>query len=184
MPANLVFSIITIIFSLFFLYHALQLPPSRSPASLGPAFWPTAVLIVMLIMGVLLLIRTLVEMRQSKSAAHAVAEENPAAELEELGVNVPEEEEVKPSKEFRHRQWVMVALLMVYFLIMNHVGFLVSTILFLAASTWLLGLRRIIPLALTSVLSSFVIIYLFSTILSVPLPRGVGVFRTISQLFG
>jgi hypothetical protein len=180
MPANLVLSVITIIFSLFFLYHATQLPPSRSAASLGPAFWPTAVLIVMLVMGVILLIRTIRHMRQSD----AVADPSPAAELEELGVHVPVEEEVTPPQALRHRHWVMVALLAVYVLVMNYAGFLVSTILYLAASAWVLGLRRVVPLTLTSVISTVVIVYLFSSILSVPLPRGVGVFQTISQLIG
>jgi len=67
---------------------------------------------------------------------------------------------------------ILVAMV-IYALMLHSVGFILSTILFLFVSSWILGERKIITMAMTSVLGTVPIWYLVQEVLGIylkPLP--------------
>jgi hypothetical protein len=75
-----------------------------------------------------------------------------------------------------------VTLSLAYSVGMHFLGFLLSTFLFQVAFLLIQGVRRcmvlVVPLGLTALLYG-----LFIKLMYLPLPRGVGIFRTISLMF-
>ena len=71
------------------------------------------------------------------------------------------------------RMLCYAGVLVVYFLLMERLGFIVSSIPALAAAMWLSGARSRIVIALTSVLAPPLLYLLFSSVMGIPLPRGV-----------
>lgn len=65
----------------------------------------------------------------------------------------------------------IVALLFVYSMVLEPLGFMLSTMLFLAAALVLAGARGLLPLSLIPVGVSFALFYVFNQLLSVSLPR-------------
>lgn len=59
--ANMVLSIIFIVFAGVFLFFSLQLPPSESSDLIGPGAWPTFILSLMLFLSIVLLVRSIME---------------------------------------------------------------------------------------------------------------------------
>lgn len=65
----------------------------------------------------------------------------------------------------------IVALLFVYSMVLEPLGFMLATMLFLAAALVLAGARGLLPLSLIPVGVSFALFYVFNQLLSVSLPR-------------
>lgn len=173
MNQNIVFSIMTIIFSSFFLIFSLQLPASKSTEQIGPGGWPNFILSLMLILGIILLIRSIVENKKKKSDL------TNGNELTDENV-----QETKPKQlEFITRHWFVVALIVFYFIMMPLLGFFVSTFIFILLITWLLGMKRWIYILITALVSSLTFTFIFATLITLPLPRGVSIFHELSILF-
>lgn len=73
-----------------------------------------------------------------------------------------------------------VTMLSGYLILMNYIGFLFSTPLYLLGSTRFMGYKKIIPLLVYTVVLSVVLIFVFGKVFYVPLPRGMGLFRELS----
>lgn len=175
MQGNLVLASITIVFSLFFFIVALQLPPSPSPMTLGPGFWPKTILLLMFIMGVILFIRSLRE--RAKASREKEVDKNIIEKSEEV-----EEEfaaEIVHKTKFLH----VLAVLIVATLLMSYLGYIVTTILFIIAIAFVIGVRKWLPVIITSVIGTAVATYLFGVLLNIALPKGIGIFRSLSEIF-
>ncbi|MCM3759535.1 tripartite tricarboxylate transporter TctB family protein [Alkalihalobacillus oceani] len=164
---NLALSIATIIFSIFFFIYTLQIPASSS-TSIGPEFWPRVVLISLAIMGIVLLIKSLREMKRP-----AIVEES-ISETEKV------EEEFEVEEVHKSRYLIIILALFVYILSLSFIGFVPTTPFMLIGIALIIGMRKWYSMALTGVLGTACFIYLFANTLNIPLPRGVGIFRELS----
>ncbi len=170
MKANVVLSIITIVFSIFFLIQSLKLPFGTS-TNIGAGGWPTIILILLLFMGLFLLVKSLVQMKAVKRAGH-----------HEQTVT-DEKESFEPDVVFPYKHWITSIIILLYLIAISVLGFVVATPLFIFIMALIMGMRHWGKLAATSLISSALFIYVFTILLSIPLPRGVGIFRSISLIF-
>lgn len=164
---NLALSIATIIFSIFFFIYTLQIPASSS-TSIGPEFWPRVVLIGLAIMGIVLLIKSLRQMKRP-----AIVEES-ISETEKV------EEEFEVEEVHKSRYLIIIIALFAYILSLSFIGFVPTTPFMLMGIALIIGMRKWYSMALTGVLGTACFIYLFANTLNIPLPRGVGIFRELS----
>lgn len=177
MTGNIVLASVTILFSIFFLIFSLQLPPSPNPITLGPGFWPTTILVMMLIMGVALFVRTWLE--QAKVKANKVSKE------EKSIIEQSEEVEEEFSSEIVHktRYLQIFSILIISLLLMKYLGYIITTILFIIAIAYIIGIKKWINVIITSVIGTAALTYLFAILLNITLPRGIGIFRSFTSLF-
>jgi len=66
---------------------------------------------------------------------------------------------------------------------LNNIGFILSTVPFVAALTIWLGNKKYWQAILNSIFTTAACTVLFCKIMMIPLPRGTGIFRTFSLLF-
>ncbi|NEU30036.1 tripartite tricarboxylate transporter TctB family protein [bacterium LRH843] len=173
MTGNLVLSVVSIVFAIFFLIISLQLPPSATPITLGPGAWPTTILILMIFMGVILLLRTQREKRKApvQDAGGLIAQSEKA------------EEEFAEEEVYKSKYLVVAAVLFVYLLLLSYVGFILTTPLLLIAIAFVIGIEKWVPIVLSSLIGTACLTYLFAIVLKLPLPRGVAIFKEISLFF-
>jgi putative tricarboxylic transport membrane protein len=79
--------------------------------------------------------------------------------------------------------WVTMVAIIVYVSLLETVGFVVLTPIWIALYMIAIGARRWTWLLGTTVVFSGFLIVVFPTLMQVPLPRGTGIFRQISLLF-
>ena len=72
---------------------------------------------------------------------------------------------------------------MCYIVLIPWIGFLLSTMLFILVFTLALDERRKAVLIISPPLITAVIILVFAKFITIPLPKGVGVFAEFSRLF-
>ncbi|MCX5838644.1 MAG: tripartite tricarboxylate transporter TctB family protein [Deltaproteobacteria bacterium] len=73
-----------------------------------------------------------------------------------------------------------VVILSAYLLLMDIIGFALSTLLFLFGSARGMGYKKTVVLSLFSLLLTVILVVTFGKLFFVPLPRGIGVFRELS----
>jgi len=78
--------------------------------------------------------------------------------------------------------WVTLAFMIAYAFLLEIVGFVVLTPTWIAAYMFAIGMRRWTWLLGATVIFSVFLILVFPTLMLIPLPRGVGLFREISLL--
>lgn len=67
-----------------------------------------------------------------------------------------------------------------YLLLLDIIGFALSTLLFLFGSARGLGYKKTVVLSLFSLLLTVILVATFGKLFMVPLPRGIGIFRELS----
>lgn len=129
------------------------------PGQLGPAFWPKMSLILLmagcLIKGV--------EIFKERHKNIALEEK---ASLP-LPINI-------------WRLVIMICLVIFTVVGMEILGFLLANIIFLFFFLRLTGVKKKIPLLLTSILGTFFLLFLFVKVVYLPLPRGQGIFNDVT----
>ena len=172
MISNYVLPIGTMVFSCFFLIFSLALP--RANEGIGPGGWPTAVLSLMFILGGALLIRVHKDEKKKSEAA-----ELPSS----CGSDKTEKQDVSTENCRPHRHWVVAGVIFLYFFTMQYLGMMIVTPIFIIVMALVLGMRNWIAILMTALLSTAVFIALFANVLSLSLPRGMGIFRSFSSIF-
>ncbi|WP_404455066.1 tripartite tricarboxylate transporter TctB family protein [Oceanobacillus kapialis] len=163
--SNYFLSIFTILFSVFFLYMTSRIPQSSSTYIIGPKTWPIILLTLMLVLGIIMFIKTYFQAK--KDVEDVVSEEK---------------EPVK--KVFNVHASIIVAVIVgIYLFLLNTLGFILSSLLFIFVVSLLLGIKRKTHSILLSVIGTAALVYLFCILLGIPLPRGIGIFRDLSLLF-
>ncbi|MBF4692559.1 tripartite tricarboxylate transporter TctB family protein [Fusibacter ferrireducens] len=69
-----------------------------------------------------------------------------------------------------------------YVVLLNFVGFIIATPIFLITSAKSMGYKEHRALAIYTILVSAVLVFVFGKIFFIPLPRGISVFRDLSYL--
>lgn len=167
-----ILSVSTIVFAAFFLTMSLQIE-SKGESAIGPASWPTALMGMMLILGILLTFNVFKNNNKHTSTSDA---EDIVTEEE---IVTDDEEELVYSSKF----YYMLLLLIVYIICLYFIGFILSTLILITIATLLFGMKKWTNRLITAIVSTAGFIVLFPILLSLPFPRGVGIFREISLLF-
>lgn len=133
---------------------------------LSPAFWPRAVLVLLMIVCVVEIVR---------GAFFFTPEKEPA--MPHSAAPLPEEE------DGTRYPWLLsggIALTVLYVPGMEYLGFFLATILYLAAFMVMGRYRRLGVIAVTSVVGTLAFVFVFMKIVYVSLPLGAGPFRQLS----
>ena len=173
MPKPLMIFIATVLIAGgFFMTQTLQLPGSDEVSTfIGPRLWPLMVLAILLIMTLLLFIRTLLTTRRG-----AMPEDHASSDIQAPIEETLDQENTGDSKEnamsqaSAWRHWLLLGLIIAWTVAMAYIGFLAATAIFTAAAAWLLGNRRPLPLALTTLAGVFMVSIVFDYLLNIPLP--------------
>jgi hypothetical protein len=160
-------SIVMIAFSLFFLVMSFQIE-NRAGDLIAPGSWPAALMIIMLVLSTALLVRTFSSKRSEVKTANEQAED----------MANDEDALIYPKRFF-----YLLGTLIVYTFLLEYIGFIVDTILFIFILSLTFGMKKWTTGLLTAFLATGGAVLLFPIVLNTPFPRGVGVFSTFSLLF-
>jgi len=151
---DLVVSLFFLFSGLYFLYLTKNLPKPYKQI-IGPDFFPSLILGLWIILSIWLIIRNI---RMPEKINHIQREHG---------------------KNF----WITIVFMFSYALLLNYIGFLVLTLVSLFLFLYCIGVRNWKILISCSVGLSFAILIMFPMIMSIPLPRGVWIFRELSYFF-
>ena len=90
-------------------------------------------------------------------------------------------EKEKPGIHFNSKVLLLLGMLVVFLLVLDFIGFHLSAMLLFFGIMILLGKKSYLNSVLTAVITASVFVVLFGRVLSVPLPRGEGIFRILSH---
>ena len=169
--SRFVLPVLTILFSVSFLYASLSIPPHTRSVGLGPAAWPRAILSSMFFLGVVLFAKELLAHKKEKSQKQATGEAGLTDSLKEQ------------SGQVSYAHWFAFMVTCAYILSMTWLGFIPATFLYIIAMAVLLGMRRWGVIFMVSLTSTLLLGYVFMNLLMTPLPRGVGIFRDLNMFF-
>lgn len=174
-----IFAIACILFSLGLLPYAIKMPLFRNEI-IGPGFWPLVILSLFLVLSIVMLLRSgrFTEVaRQAPLKPNHRKSVSMQRDLDE-GTLANQTEKLHPL-----RHWYVLASTLFYIIAVQFIGFAIATPLFIISTSRSLGVRHWLKSILIALLCSVLIITLFTSLLSVPLPRGIGVFRLLSYFF-
>lgn len=165
---EIVFSAVCVAFFGFMITQTFELLGQGRSGEMGSGFWPLLVLALAVVLSGLQLLLNIAKYRRAGQAV----EKKPAAL----------EEQFKRNR--RRKTLINMLLLLTYIVLMPWIGFALSTFLYVFVFIVALGERRKLVLTLSPVLITVAVVLVFSKFISMPLPKGVGVFAAFSQLFG
>ena len=173
---------------------------------ISPAFWPGWILVLGALLSAILVVNSYrnlkhaqaCEQEEEKKESDCATDDSQVALLEkqqkegkvlslkELEIladaKLASGKEESTSKELV-RLIGVVALVFVYLFLIRYMGFITSTLAFSFCYLLVLKERRPLILALAPIALVAIIYFIFTQLLVVPLPRGVGIFATLSNLF-
>lgn len=145
-------------------FDAITLGSSADP---GPVFWPRIVLVITITTAVLnlgLIYRRVRAEGKSLLPERTIISRGFAQRFTDLS---------NEERQF----YVTIALMIGYLLVLEPVGYLTSTPVFLFAFAWIVGYRHPLKLVATSLGVSAAIFVGFRVYMNIPLPYGSGPFR-------
>ena len=159
MAIEIVFNLIVGIGIAFYLFKAMQLPPTDNPTDvLGAGGFP----IIIGILGLIALILITLKVIKERHPVHIPMFDLKLPEGRMLVVNV--------------------IILATYVALLDVLGFAVSTALYLFIAAGSIGYRKWGLLTVFSLVTSTVLVVVFGTVFYVPLPRGIEFLRELSYL--
>lgn len=157
-------------FSVFMLLQANHINIGRGRTPVGPIMWPRMVLGCMFICAAILFVVDLLRIRRGQNL-ELKKDEGEDASTDDL---------VADKEEYPQRGLYTLIFLVLYLVLLPYTGFVVTTLVLMFA--YLMSLRVTADkAALLATVSTAVITFLFPYVLSVPLPKGVGVFLELAR---
>lgn len=130
----------------------------------GASFWPRVTLIVILVAALLNL-----------GVLYQRAKKND----ETISIGGFDTDDIDLSE--KQRQYMLaIGLAIVFFVSLEHVGFLVASPFFLFAFAYTIGYRDLGKLAVFSLAVALIVFFAFRNVMNIALPYGNGIFREIS----
>lgn len=154
---------IVILIAVIFLWNSNDIKTLNSSFIIGPKDWPYILIGGLLICSFYGIARTYVISARNKHVGN------------ENGKKVTDLKAIINSKGF-----LVTAVVLIYILFLNYIGFIFSSIIFLMAIYLVLGGKKILNSLIFSVITTAVFIILFSVLLGTTLPRGVAIFKSLS----
>lgn len=159
MTIEIIFNVLIGLGVLFYLAQAVQLPATDNPADvLGAGGFPIIIGIVALIGLAMVTIR--------------VVKEKHTVDIPMLNLRSVDGRMV----------FINVLVLAAYVGLLDVIGFILATLLYLVAAPLSMGYRKPLVLAVFSSVTTAVMVAVFGMVFYVPLPRGVELFRDLSYL--
>jgi len=152
----------TIIFigSLVLYWETFKFEGHEVYAKLGPSYWPKFLLILLMGLSIGVAIDAFRERKKGEG-----------------------KESILKLDKGRLKFFIAIGFIALYFILLQILGFTLLTPFFLIAFMYLLGERKKIWMISISFGITFLIIYVFTKAMYVPLPRGIGIFLDLSHLF-
>ena len=151
----------------FMFYEAVKMHGVGRFGEVGSGFWPMLSLGIAVILSLCWLIATIVTF--SKAKGRAVEEPSPEA--------------IVLAWSRRRKVALSVVCILVYIVVMPWIGFILSTLLFVPAFAFALEERRKMVLILSPFLITAITILVFAKFITIPFPKGAGLFAEFSRLF-
>ena len=164
---EIVFSGVCVAFFGFMLFETLDLLGQGRPGEVGSGLWPFMSLSVSLVLSALMLIAAVKK--------HRAAAGEPPPELSA--------EAIVEKRHQRTTVTLSIVTFLAYILVMPWIGFILATLIYILAFALALGERRRWVLAVSPFLVTAVIIGVFAKFITIPFPKGIGVFAEFSRLF-
>jgi len=160
---------VILVFFLFLLVDSLKLHEIRRFGEMGSGFWPILILSTAALLSGFLLFSSILNFRKGK------------------GKKEPEEplspEELSSRKKQRNIVLLCAAVTLAYIFAMQAIGFALATFLYVLAFILVLGERRKSVLIVSPVVVTVLILVVFSRLIAMPLPKGMGFFADLSRFF-
>jgi putative tricarboxylic transport membrane protein len=163
---EIVFSGACAAFFAFMLFETLDLLGQGRPGEVGSGFWPSMALAVSLGLSLLMLVASI---KKYKAAARE-------------GVRELSAEAVAEKRRQRTTVILSIVTFLAYIIVMPWIGFILATLIYILAFAWALGERRRWVLAVSPFLVTAVIVGVFAKFITIPFPKGIGVFAEFSRL--
>ena len=160
---ELIISGIIFIAACLLLYVASGFTPSRMSDQVGPALWPKAILLMIIVLSAVQFVQ------QTVSAFRATADSTAQAD--------------STDKNGSRMLLLTIILSLLYGFGVSYVGFLLSIFVFQILFLFILNVKNIKALVLYPIFLTAGIYAIFIKVLYIPLPRGTGIFLTISRIF-
>ena len=165
---ELIMNILLVVFLGFsYFTHVLEAPVpvkvQKNPYAFQPDTWPKVIIILLLICLIINIIQIIKRNKGKESFT-----------LKAFVATIPD--------FFKSKMFLGIIILTAASFVLETLGFIVTAILVLFFYGWLLGAKNIPTLAIASVLRALVLYIVFSGMLSVNLPRGVGFLRDFALL--
>ncbi len=164
---EIVFSACCVAFFGFMLFETLELLTQGREGEVGSGLWPFMALAVSTGLSLMMLIASI---KKYRATARESAPE-------------PTAEAVAEKKQQRITVTLSIVIFLVYILLTPLIGFILATLLYILAFTWALGERRRWVLAVSPFLVTAVIMGVFAKFITIPFPKGIGIFAEFSRLF-
>ena len=159
---------VILVFFLFMLFASLGLHEVRRFGEIGSGFWPILVLALASISSAILLFSSL---RKGKGKGEKESEEPPSPDS------------IASRRRARNIVILSSVATLIYIFTMQWVGFAIATLLYVLGFIIILGERRKWVLIFSPLLVTVFILVVFSKFISIPFPRGIGVFGELSRFF-
>ena len=165
---EIIANVVIIAFFIFMLINSFKLHEIKRFGEMGSGFWPMLTLSMATLLSMILLISTLIKYLNEKK---------------KTSVEVSVSKETLVDRKSRRKKFVLsVILLFIYVVIMPWIGFVLSTLIYLLVFIIALEERRKYVLAISPILVTALIVIIFTKVIVIPFPRGVGIFAAFSRL--
>ncbi|HSO61389.1 MAG TPA: tripartite tricarboxylate transporter TctB family protein [Desulfobacterales bacterium] len=162
---EVVFFAVCVVFFSFMFYDGLELRGHGRSGEIGSGLWPLMALGASALFSVALLITSVKKFRREDAAE----DQTPEAIAE------------------KNRQRITVALSVVCFLAylvgIPWIGFILATFVYIPVFALALGERRTPVLLISPFLLTAIIVAVFAKFITIPFPKGIGIFAEFSRLF-
>jgi putative tricarboxylic transport membrane protein len=165
--SEIILSAVCLAFFSFMFYEALELRGVGRYGEVGSGFWPLLSLGFATILSLVWLITNLQKYSRERQETN----------------EKPEPENAAETWNRRKKVGLSLVCLLCYILMTPWIGFILSTVLFILAFVLALDERRKVVLIVSPPLITVVIILVFAKFITIPLPKGVGIFAEFSRLF-
>lgn len=142
--ANIFISILIGVIGILTLLEVKTFPTGQNNV-VGPGFFPTIIAIILVALGVILFIQAITTKKEDDIKINLLGSENKMA-------------------------YLVMLITLVYLVAMGFVGFILSSIVYLAVLIIMYGEKSKVKAVICSVGISLLIYFVFNTLLSVPLP--------------
>ena len=157
---------VILVFFLFMLFESFKLHENRRFGEVGSGFWPILVLALASILSASLLFSSL---RKGRKKGEKESEEPPSPDS------------IAGHKRARNIVILSSLATLAYIFAMQWVGFAIGTLLYVLAFILILGERRKWVVIFSPLLVTVFILVVFSKFISIPFPKGIGVFADLSR---
>jgi TRAP-type C4-dicarboxylate transport system permease small subunit len=163
---EIVFFAVCVAFFGFMFYAGLDLAAQGRAGEIGSGLWPLIAIGTSFVLSVALLLAGLQKARRELGRAE---DDTPEALAEK--------------KRQRVTVTLSVICFLVYMVVIPWIGFILATLLYIPAFALALGERRKWVLCLAPFFLTVIIVAVFAKFITIPFPKGLGIFAEFSRLF-